>query len=218
MDTSVLDDKHYAYRLPLVAAAGAACALLLTWFMYALIQSSHPELDESERVHLLDFVRIKKAEQSERVDRKPQRPLQAPKPPAPALRQAQSNTDTGASLTIEAPDASQLTAGLGGLAIGAGEGEYLPLIKVAPVYPPKAMAKRLQGTCAVSYTVTKNGSVRDVRVLEGECEHDVFERPSIKAAEKFKYKPRIVNGEAVEVQGVLNRFTYELMIDDESVK
>ena len=217
MDIGVLEDKHYAYRLPLVAIAGIGSALLLTWFMYALIQSSHPQLDESERVHLLDFVRVKKTEQSPRVDRKPQRPMQAPKPPAPAMKQADSNADTTAALHIEAPDAGQLTAGIGGLAIGAGEGEYLPLIKVAPVYPPRAAHNRLEGTCAVSYTVTKSGSVRDVRVIEGECEHRIFERPSVKAAEKFKYKPRIINGEAVEVHGVLNRFNYELMKDDEAI-
>jgi protein TonB len=38
----------------------------------------------------------------------------------------------------------------------------------------------------------------------------VFERASVKAAEKFKYKPRVVDGEAIEVAGVQNKFTYEL--------
>ncbi|MDA0651131.1 MAG: energy transducer TonB, partial [Proteobacteria bacterium] len=31
-----------------------------------------------------------------------------------------------------------------------------------------------------------------------------------KASEKFKYKPRVVDGEAIEVAGVQNKFTYEL--------
>ena len=38
----------------------------------------------------------------------------------------------------------------------------------------------------------------------------VFERASVKAAEKFKYKPRVVDGEPIEVAGVQNKFTYEL--------
>jgi len=38
----------------------------------------------------------------------------------------------------------------------------------------------------------------------------VFEEASVKAATKFKYKPRVVDGEAIEVAGVQNKFTYEL--------
>jgi protein TonB len=38
----------------------------------------------------------------------------------------------------------------------------------------------------------------------------VFEKASIKAATKFKYKPRVVDGEAIEVAGVQNKFTYTL--------
>jgi periplasmic protein TonB len=38
----------------------------------------------------------------------------------------------------------------------------------------------------------------------------VFESASVKAAEKFKYKPRVVDGEPIEVAGVQNKFTYEL--------
>ncbi|MEC7960552.1 MAG: energy transducer TonB, partial [Pseudomonadota bacterium] len=38
----------------------------------------------------------------------------------------------------------------------------------------------------------------------------IFERASLKAALKFKYKPRVVDGQAIEVAGVQNKFTYEL--------
>ena len=60
----------------------------------------------------------------------------------------------------------------------------------------------------VTYTVTTTGTVKDVSVVEGECEEEVFMRPSVEAAYRFKYKPRVINGEAVEVFGVLNRFHY----------
>jgi protein TonB len=38
----------------------------------------------------------------------------------------------------------------------------------------------------------------------------IFERASVKASTKFKYKPRVVDGEPIEVAGVQNKFTYEL--------
>ena len=40
------------------------------------------------------------------------------------------------------------------------------------------------------------------------CDDSIFHKPSIEAAEKFKYKPRIIDGEAVEVFDVTNRFIY----------
>ena len=36
----------------------------------------------------------------------------------------------------------------------------------------------------------------------------MFYRSSIEAAKRFKYKPRVIDGVAVEVHGVLNRFHY----------
>ena len=58
--------------------------------------------------------------------------------------------------------------------------------------------------------MTTAGTVRDVTVVPGRCEESVFERPSIEAAYRFKYKPRVIDGEPVEVIGVWNRFTYGL--------
>ena len=57
--------------------------------------------------------------------------------------------------------------------------------------------------------MTKTGAVKDVRVVEYHPS-TIFNRAAIKAALKFKYKPRIVNGEPIEVQGVLNRITFRL--------
>ena len=57
--------------------------------------------------------------------------------------------------------------------------------------------------------MTKTGSIRDPIAVD--CSpQGVFESASVKAAEKFKYKPRVVDGEPIEVAGVQNKFTYEL--------
>jgi protein TonB len=61
----------------------------------------------------------------------------------------------------------------------------------------------------VEYTVTKTGSIRDPKAVD--CQPSgIFESASVKAATKFKYKPRVVDGEPIEVAGVQNKFTYEL--------
>jgi protein TonB len=57
--------------------------------------------------------------------------------------------------------------------------------------------------------VTKAGSIKDPVAVD--CQpQGYFESASIKAAMKFKYKPRVIDGEAIDVVGVQNRFTYEL--------
>ncbi len=61
----------------------------------------------------------------------------------------------------------------------------------------------------VEFTVTKQGSVRDPVVVEAEPE-GIFDQAAMDAVLKFKYKPRVIDGEAVEVAGVRNRMTFEM--------
>ena len=57
--------------------------------------------------------------------------------------------------------------------------------------------------------MTTSGAIRDPQTVD--CQPaGVFEKASLKASLKFKYKPRVVDGEPIEVGGVQNKFTYEL--------
>ena len=84
----------------------------------------------------------------------------------------------------------------------------MPIVTVAPSYPPGAATKGLEGYVVVEYTVTVTGSVRDVVAIEST--HRVFERAAIEAARKFKYRPRVVNGTPVEVPGVSQAIRFVL--------
>lgn len=192
--------------LALLAAAGVA--LLLAWFMYFLTHSSELRLNDSDRVQMLDFVRLKRNETTARKDRRPDRPEPQEAPEVPPM-EASSNAG-GEVLAVSAPSAplDGLDIGRGGLGLG-GDGEYLPIVKVAPVYPRRALERGITGQCLVSYTVTTSGTVRDVSVIEEYCDDPLFRRPSIEAALRFKYKPRVIDGTPVEVTDVYNMFHYE---------
>jgi protein TonB len=86
--------------------------------------------------------------------------------------------------------------------------QYLPLSKEAPDYPQRALDKNIEGDCSVEYTVNPQGNVENPRVLEG-C-HPLFIRPSLAAANTFRYQPRIVDGQAVAVPAVRNTFHYRI--------
>ncbi|WP_049724062.1 energy transducer TonB [Gilvimarinus polysaccharolyticus] len=93
-------------------------------------------------------------------------------------------------------------------------GDYLPIVKVAPQYPRTALQRGLEGEVVVAFTVTRSGATRDVTVLRAATLDGtptrVFDKAAIKAAEGFKYKPRVENGTPQEVYGVQNRFIFEL--------
>lgn len=86
--------------------------------------------------------------------------------------------------------------------------QYLPITKKAPDYPQRALDKGVQGDCTVSYTVDTQGRVRDPQVLDG-C-HPWFAQASLQAARSFRYQPRSVNGQPIEVPGVRNTFHYSI--------
>jgi protein TonB len=97
----------------------------------------------------------------------------------------------------------------GGLALGSGDGEYLPIVKVTPVYPRRALQRGIQGYVIVEFTVNKTGAVVDIFVVEANPE-GIFDDAAMDAAKKFKYKPRVVNGEPAAVSGVQNRITFKI--------
>lgn len=207
----VRHDARFFARLALQFVVGVLAALALAWFMHYLIQSSDLRLEQANRMQMLDFVRVKREESVQRKRRTPDRPQLSKAPELPPMRR--SDTDmSGQELAVSAmPATSDIQINQGGIGFGAGEGDYLPIVKVAPIYPHAAMKKGIEGACLVSYTVTTAGTVKDVKVMRDECDNIIFHRSSIEAAKRFKYKPRVIDGVAVEVHGVLNMFHYNVV-------
>ncbi len=131
-----------------------------------------------------------------------------PEEPPPDLDTPDVDMDMDVDVVNMAPQA-KVSVQISTSGMSTGDGEYLPIVKVAPIYPRRAQTRGITGYCIVEYTVTTSGAIRDPQPVD--CQPaGVFERASVKAALKFKYKPRVVDGEAIEVAGVQNKFTYEL--------
>ena len=84
---------------------------------------------------------------------------------------------------------------------GAFEDDYYPIKRYPPVYPRLALERGIEGCVMIELTVTKEGSTSDVEVLWS-VPPGVFDKAAIRAGKKFKYKPRVFNGKAVEVTNV----------------
>ncbi|MCA8837628.1 MAG: energy transducer TonB [Gammaproteobacteria bacterium] len=188
---------------------GIGMAIVVTifflWLMQFLIYVAERKLDDKKSPRLIDFVRAERNEEVRTDDQ-----VDAP-PPVEALPQADMDEDWDEGESLIAVKAfapkieTNIKAGSGGQ-----EGDYLPVIKVPPTYPTAARDRGIEGFCVVEYTVTSEGTVRDVHVVESQCSSSLFHRSSLRAAKKFRYKPRIINGVKVEVPGVQNQFTFKL--------
>ena len=100
---------------------------------------------------------------------------------------------------------------LSNASISATDGDYLPLVAIAPQYPTRAAQRGIQGWCLVSFTVDGLGNVVEETITVVDAEPaDIFDRSSERAAARFKFQPRVVDGKGVEVAGVQYLFRYEL--------
>jgi len=197
------------YLVALVIAGVVTFLLFLG--MQALITGGEGAMSEPVKGNVLDFVRLKKEETVQKKERKPQKPPKPKEPPPPMDSPQMQSSDPNASASNFDFGANvEADVNLsGGLALESSDGEYLPIVKVAPVYPRRALSRGIEGYVIVEFTVTKQGTVRDHVVVRAEPE-SLFDRAAMDAALKFKYKPRVVNGEAVEVAGVQNKISFQI--------
>ena len=204
-------DGLFALRLAVGVTLGAVVTLSLFWIMQYLIASADRTLDIAKRGTLVDFVRIKRTETVQRRQLKPEKPpppkTPPPEPPAPKLDRLKPTAEKIGIPAVPVKTDIELTSG--GFSLGIGEGDYLPIVKVAPLYPQRALSRGIEGNCIVEFTVTRSGTTRDARAVEGACD-SAFKKASVAATFKFKYKPRVIDGESVEVRGVRNQFTYQI--------
>ena len=189
---------------------GALVAEPVAYGHFFLMQSLIDKDYEQEDIKARKIADIITPEREIEVNTKEVKPekMDDPEEPPPELEPLEIDFETDMDVANIAPGA-EVNVEISSSGMASGDGEYLPIVKVAPIYPRRAQTRGITGYCIVEYTVTKSGSIRDP--IPVDCSPSgVFERASVKAAEKFKYKPRVVDGEAIEVAGVQNRFTYEL--------
>jgi len=178
----------------------------LFMIMHSLIDRDY-ENPEVKARKIADLVQPDEEIQLETTTPKPDK-VEDPEEPPPEMEMMQLDLNMDTDIENVAPTA-KVDVNISSSGMASGDGEYLPIVKVAPIYPRRAQTRGITGYCIVEYTVTKSGSIRDPQPVD--CQPSgVFESASVKAALKFKYKPRVVDGEPIEVAGVQNKFTYEL--------
>lgn len=196
---------RYAFAI----VVGVVVTLSLLFVMQLLIVTGKAALTEPSERYMLEFVRVRRNENINTDDYTPEKPPKPPEVPPEVPPQDFDNVDPNApSINVPPPTVAQAVdiGGPGGMNIA--EGDYLPIVRVAPVYPARALSRGLEGYVDLEFFVTPAGTVRDPVVVFSTS--SLFERAAMRAVLKFKYKPRVVDGVPVEVPGVKTRITFKI--------
>ncbi|MEC8070908.1 MAG: energy transducer TonB [Pseudomonadota bacterium] len=186
---------------------GSVVTFLLFFLMQAVIATDEARLDEGAKGKLLDFVRLEEDQELQTKQRKPKPPPPPDEPPPDMPKPEFESSDISQGVDVGAVDVNvNLNVEGGGF---SSDGEYLPIVKVNPQYPRRAQTRGIEGYVLLEYIVTKTGAVRDPVVIEAKPP-GIFNRAAINAALKYKYKPKVVNGEPIDVAGVKTRITFEM--------
>jgi len=75
------------------------------------------------------------------------------------------------------------------------------LEKTVPQYPAIAKAARIQGTVVLQATISKAGTIQNLRVVSGP---PMLQQAAMDAVRSWRYKPYLLNGDPVEVETTVN--------------
>lgn len=195
------------YRVGVSAVLGVVVTLSLVFVMFKLIDSGNKDLDEQPAYKIPDFLHVERdrTENAKMTEvEKPDEPEDMPDIPEEQVEfEAPENV-----VNMAAPKAG------GNLSIGnsgfSRDSDYIPVYVPQPQYPRRAQTRGKEGYAVVQVIITTVGGVRDPILIEEWPEGWGFGRSAVKAAKKLKYNPRVVDGIAEEVPGVLYKFTFQM--------
>ncbi|HUN84378.1 MAG TPA: energy transducer TonB [Terracidiphilus sp.] len=73
--------------------------------------------------------------------------------------------------------------------------------KTLPIYPPIAKAAGIQGTVVLQATISKTGTIENLRVVSGPS---MLQQAAFDAVQTWRYRPYLLNGAPVEVETAIN--------------
>jgi protein TonB len=196
--------KNLRVLIAALVAVGVTFGLFL--FMYTLISSGSDQRAELGAISGIHFGPVEIPDEiMTRSRRKPKKPPPPKEPPPPPKMQISKMDQQVQNMPqMELPDLDLPMVGGSGMFIGnfqqidqTAEGDIIPVVVIRPMYPREAAISGTQGWVKVEFTITEVGTVKDPRVIDAKPAR-IFNREAIRAILKWKFKPRVVDGIAVE--------------------
>jgi len=197
----------HAMRIPIAGFAGALFTASMFSLLWGLIDT-HFEIGDPIEGQRFDFSNIRP--DTEVVTKRPdeiehQRPPPIPETPRPRLTRGGVDNHV-----VRVAPVLDTGGGRSRITMAAGsDRDVIPLVRVNPDYPQRALTRGLEGWVQVQFTITPAGTVKDAIVVSAEPQ-DVFDDAALKAIARWRYNPKVENGAPVERVGVQTRIVFQL--------
>ncbi len=197
-------------RLPTAVALACIVTFGLFWSMQALVNIGG-ELKEGSSGATIEFVRLKRDRTPELKKREPPRREKPKQQPAPPEMNMAKNINPSDAIGAIAPmvDTAVELGKASDLSAGSSDRDVVPLVRVDPVYPPKAQKRGIEGWVDFEFTIGPAGTVENAKVI-GSHPKGVFERSALRAVRRYRYNPKIVDGKPVARPGIQLRIRFVL--------
>ena len=194
-------------RLGTSAILGLMVTFSLIVLMFKLIDSGNKEMDEKEAIKIADFLHVERERTTNEKVAEIEKPDEPQPPPELPDDNIEFETPENMVSMAAAPVANKLSVGLGSF---ARDTDFIPVYVPQPQYPRRAQSRGKEGYAVIQVIITTTGGVRDPIMVEEDPEGWGFGRAALKAANKLKYNPRVVDGVPEEVSGVMYKFTFQM--------
>lgn len=188
------------------AAAGLAVTTSLLWVMQYLVEVAEPVETSIDDWRFLEWVHVREDSVVETLQKKPD-PIPGPTEtpdPRPPIDPSGPLTPVGYTSPPVTPTGPDLNGGIAEFVDGA----LVNLVNVQPEYPPAAIGKGIEGYVIVRFDVTVAGTVENVSIVE--ASHRVFHKAALRAAQRSRYKPQVVDGVPQPASGLQKLFRFEM--------
>ncbi len=194
----------------MLAALLATCAsFYLMLFLISTELSFDPEIMHASAVR--PAIAEEKKMEPVATRKKPEKYLPLQPPPDP--RAKMWNRTARVEMRAERPTLGSIADIIGpediSLNLEAPHSELMPVHVVQPVYPLRAAMREIEGYVIVKFTVRANGTVAHPIVVESEP-GILFDEAALNAVTRFRFRPREVGGEQVQVDNIQLKFIFNL--------
>ncbi len=177
-----------------------------------MISNNQQGFKKTKNIQMTEFVRLKRDTKLQTKDRKipDQPPPPEKRPPLPPMQMQQTRISQNKLPTMDMPNldiplqTDRFSGSLiNGIQMGVGEisTNVIPLVRIPPRYPMRAANRGIEGWVKVEFTITEQGTVKDAMVADAQP-GTIFNRAALQAIARWKFKAKIIGGEAFEQRAV----------------
>ncbi|GAD88948.1 TonB protein [Vibrio halioticoli NBRC 102217] len=196
-------------------------ALLLTFFVFGfmtwLVNLGKSPLPEQQSIVRFDILQVEQDSHAQRRQRQLPEPPQTPtKPPEMHTSSSSQLSDTPFTMqkfdlplvTVDTAVSGLTIANPGPVSIGQNQ-QVMPLQRIEPRYPIRALSRKIEGYVVMSFTINDRGRPTDIKIVDSKPKR-IFDREAMRALQRWKYQPLVVNGKATAQKGQTLKLEFRL--------